>query len=108
MRRPFDRISSMASSSARRRGLSQMGRTLPSKRILAFLVLRARIDPMRFMVAFMQEGVLGFFNLWAMATGLEHGQTRARNLLLIQLPTLQGHNGVITAPHDQGGPCDTR
>ena len=27
-------------------------------RILAFLVLRARIDPMRFMVAFMQEGVL--------------------------------------------------
>ena len=35
-----------------------MGRTLPSKRILAFLVLRAKIDPMRFIVAFIQEGVL--------------------------------------------------
>ena len=39
-------------------GFSQIGMMFPNSKILACFVLRARMAPMRFMVAFMHDGVL--------------------------------------------------
>ena len=58
MMRPPEITSSRAISSARRTGLSDVGSMLPSIRILARLVMRARMPPVMFTSTSMHDGVL--------------------------------------------------
>src|SRR4029453_8538257 len=51
---------------------------------------------------------LWLFKLWTMTTGIEHGQARARDKLVVEFPALQGRDRVFTAPDDQRRPCNAR
>ena len=57
-RRPREIMSIIANCSTSQSGSSQMGRMLPNRTILAFLVILARIEASTFIAPPMQKGVL--------------------------------------------------